>query len=162
MTGLDEKKDSILEVAALVTDSQLQVLERYHAVVYQPQSVLDGMNDWCKENHGASGLTAAVPFGVPLEKVETDLLSLIEKHFKKDERVVLAGNSIGNDRRFIDQYMPKFAEKLHYRMVDVSSFKEVYRETLGLTFQKSNAHRALGDIEASLAELKFYLSYVKI
>jgi len=160
MTGLDEKADSILEVAVIITDYRLNTLEKYHAVIFQPDEVLSQMNDWCKENHGKSGLTAAVPHGISIGRAEKDLVGLIGKHFEPDDRVVLAGNSIGNDRRFIDQYWKTLSSRLHYRMIDVSSLKEIYRECYGLNFQKSNAHRALGDVEASIEELKYYLSFV--
>lgn len=161
MTGLDEKTDSILEVAAMVTDPQLKTLEEYHRVVFQPPEVLAGMNDWCKKTHGESGLTTAVPQGTPLGEVERELLGLLSRHFSPNDRVLLAGNSIGNDRRFIDRYLPALALRLHYRMIDVSSFKEVYRERWGLTFQKANAHRAIDDIRESIKELEFFLSFVQ-
>jgi oligoribonuclease len=162
MTGLNDTSDRILEVAAVITDIDFKTLEELHRVVYQPKEVLDSMNDWCKKTHGESGLTAAVPMGTPLEKVEEEVLLMIGRHFSAQDRVILAGNSIGNDRRFVDRYMPKMADRLHYRMVDVSSFKEVFREKYGLGFQKKNAHRAVDDIYESIRELGFYLSFVKI
>lgn len=161
MTGLDEANDHILEVAVMITDIELNPVAEYDQVVFQAKEVLDGMNDWCKEHHGKSGLTAAVASGKPLVEVEKDLLELIKKYFKHDERIVLVGNSVGNDRRFIDRYMPDFSRKLHYRVVDVSSFKEVFRDRYGIKFEKKNAHRALGDITESINELKHYLSFVK-
>lgn len=163
MTGLDENIHHILEVAAAVTDLELNVLETLSEVVYQPADVLSLMDDWCVKTHGKSGLTAAVPNGKPPAQVEKLLLELIERHFKKkDDRIVLAGNSISNDRRFIDKYWKGFAARLHYRMVDVSSFKEIFRERFGITFKKQNQHRAVDDIHESISELKTYLSYVKI
>jgi oligoribonuclease len=121
------------------------------------------MNDWCKEHHGKSGLTAKVPHGKPIAEVEAALLALAEKHFPgKDVRPVLAGNSIGNDKRFVDAYMKKLSAKLHYRMVDVSSFKEVFRERYGFKVDKKGAHRALDDIQESITELKTYLSHVNL
>lgn len=162
MTGLDEQKDHILEVAVMITDLDFHAVAEYDQVVYQTKEVLENMNDWCKEHHGKSGLTAAVPTGKPLADVEKDLIELAKKYFKPDERIVLVGNSVGNDRRFIDRYFPEFAKHLHYRLLDVSSFKEIYREKYGIKFEKKNAHRALGDIQESVAELKHYLSFVKI
>ena len=161
MTGLDDVKDKILEVAAVVTDMDFNILDTLHRVVFQSQEVLENMNDWCKDHHGKSGLTAEVPKGTPLDQVEQELIALCKKHFSSKTRIVLAGNSIGNDRRFIDRYTPEFAKLLHYRMIDVSSFKEIYREKYGLGFSKANAHRAVGDIHESIRELKFYLSYVQ-
>ena len=162
MTGLDEAVDSILEVAVILTDSDFNVVEQYHRVVYQPQAVVDGMNDWCKKTHGESGLTAAIPQGMPLAEVEKELMALIQKHYGGTERIVLCGNSVGNDKRFIDKYMPEVARRLHYRLIDVSSFKEIYRGLYGLTFQKKNTHRATDDILESIRELQFYLSFVKV
>jgi oligoribonuclease len=161
MTGLDENRDHILEVAVVVTDLEFKPLEEYHRVVFQPQSVLDGMNDWCKENHGKSGLTAAVPGGTPLATVEKELQGLVERHFSHKERVVLCGNSVGNDQRFILKYMPELSKRLHYRLIDVSSFKEIFRDKYGVNFQKGSKHRAIDDIHESIQELKLYLSHVK-
>lgn len=162
MTGLDDLKDHILEVAVMITDLDFNPVAEYDQVVFQPPEVVENMNDWCKKHHGESGLTAAIPTGKPLAEVERDLLSLAKKYFKHDERIVLVGNSVGNDRRFIDRYMPEFAGKLHYRLVDVSSFKEIYREKYNVKFDKKNAHRASGDILESIAELKHYLSFVSV
>ncbi|MBC7693654.1 MAG: oligoribonuclease [Methylotenera sp.] len=162
MTGLDEVSDKILEVAVIITDINLKHLEQYHRVVFQPQEVVDGMNDWCKKTHGDSGLTAAIPTGTPLETVEKELLELIGRHYGGKDRVVLAGNSVGNDKRFIDRYMPDFAKRLHYRLIDISSFKEIYREKYNLSFAKQNSHRAVDDIVESIKELEYYLSFIKI
>jgi oligoribonuclease len=162
MTGLDDLKDSILEVAAVVTDLEFKTIEEFDRVVYQPPEVLEKMDDWCKKTHGASGLTEKVKTGAPLAEVETELLALLDRHFpKKEDKAVLCGNSVGNDRRFIDRYLPAFAKRLHYRLIDVSSFKEVFRQKYGIKFDKKNKHRALDDIHESIAELKAYLSYVK-
>jgi oligoribonuclease len=160
MTGLDENVDTILEVAVVITDYDFNVLEQYHRVVYQPQEVLDRMNDWCKRTHGESGLTAAVPNGMPLDQVDKELVAIINKFYAPQERVVIVGNSVGNDQRFINKYMTEVAKRLHYRLIDVSSFKEIYRDKYGLKFDKKNTHRAVDDILESIAELKFYLSFV--
>jgi oligoribonuclease len=161
MTGLDENADRILEVAVVVTDLDLKPLEELHRVVFQPPEVVAGMNDWCKKTHGESGLTALIPTGKPLAEVEAELLALMARHFPAGERVVLVGNSVGNDKRFVDKYMPEAAKRLHYRLIDVSSFKEIFREKYGLSFAKKNAHRAVDDIHESIAELAYYLSFVK-
>ncbi len=161
MTGLDEKADKILEIAAVITDLDLQPLEEFHEIIFQPPEVLNEMNDWCKKTHGESGLTVAVATGTPLKDAEKKLLQWIGKHFPSEERIVLCGNSIGNDRRFIDEYLLDFASRLHYRLIDVSSFKEVFREKYGLKFEKKNAHRAVDDVLESIRELGFYLSFVK-
>ena len=162
MTGLDEKTDRILEVAAVVTDLELTALGEFHRVVYQPPEVLENMNAWCKENHGKSGLTKDVAVGVPLDIVEQELLNFLSSYFKPDDRMILTGNSIGNDRRFIEAYWPQLTKRLHYRVVDVSSFKETFRERFGVKFEKKNAHRAKDDIYESIAELRHYLSFIQI
>lgn len=161
MTGLDETVDSILEVAIVITDTDFDIQEQYQSVIFQPPEILQKMNDWCKKTHGESGLTAAVPGGKPLAEVEKDILALIQKYYAPSERVVLVGNSVGNDKRFIDRYLPEVARRLHYRLIDVSSFKEIFRAKYGLSFQKRNTHRAVDDILESVKELKYYLSFVK-
>ncbi len=160
MTGLDEVRDSILEVAAIVTDLDFKPVETFHQIVFQPLSVLEAMSAWCKKTHGESGLTAAVAKGTPLADVERELLRLLERHFDPKERVVLCGNSVGNDRRFIDRYLPETSKRLHYRLIDVSSFKEVFREKYGVKFEKKSTHRAVDDILESIRELQHYLSFV--
>lgn len=160
MSGLDVAACRVLEVAAIVTDGNFQPLESYEAVVFQPPEVLAAMDAWCQENHGKSGLTAAVAGGKPQALVEQELLALIDRHFRPEERPVLCGNSIGQDRKFIDAYMPALSRRLHYRMLDVTSFKIVFGNTFGIEFQKKGSHRALGDTQESIAELQHYLSFV--
>lgn len=160
MTGLNVEKEVVIEVAALISDLQLKPIEQYHAIVKQPQRYLEAMDEWNKKHHGESGLTQLVPTGKSPEQVEDDLLKLIETHFK-DERPMLAGNSIAQDRLFIDKYFVRFAQKLHYRMLDVSSWKIVFNNFYNLKYEKKNTHRAVEDILESMAELKFYLGYIK-
>lgn len=162
MTGLDEKVHAILEVAVVITDLNLEPLDQYHAVVFQPQDVLDQMDDWCKQHHGQSGLTAAIPNGKPLALVERELLELANRYYVATDRIVLTGNSVGNDQRFIVAYMPTLAARLHYRVVDVSSFKEIFKHRYGIHFKKENNHRALDDILESIRELRTYLSFVNV
>ncbi|MEW6057071.1 MAG: oligoribonuclease [Bdellovibrionota bacterium] len=162
MTGLDENIDKILEVAVVITDLNFQALETYHRIVYQPNEVLENMGEWCKKTHGKSGLTAAVPNGTPLPTVEKELIELTAKHFSANEKIVLCGNSVGNDKRFVDKHMPEFAKKLHYRLVDVTSFKEVFRSKYNIVMQKADGHRALDDIQESIKELQHYLAYVQV
>lgn len=157
MTGLDEYNDKILEIGVIITDINFKILETYHRIVYQEQSVLDNMNDWCKENHGKSGLSALVPKGTPQSTVEKDLIAIVERFYEKKEKVVLCGNSVGMDKRFIDVHMPDFAKKTHYRIVDVTSFKEVVRNKYGINYPKAKGHRALDDIKESIAELQCYM-----
>ena len=161
MTGLDVENCVIIEVAVIVTDLELNPLEEYTRVVQQPQAVLDTMDEWCVKTHGESGLTAEVPTGTPLDQVEAALLALLDRHFGAEERVVLCGNSIHQDRRFVERYMPRLAARLHYRMVDVSSFKEVFRSRYGVQWEKANNHRALQDTRESIRELAEYLRHVQ-
>ncbi|MCM0605373.1 MAG: oligoribonuclease [Xanthomonadaceae bacterium] len=162
MTGLDEKTHHILELGAVITDVEFKPLSQFHKIVYQPAEVLGLMDDWCVKTHGGSGLTEAVKTGTPLPQVEKELCDFLKPYFKSDQRIILCGNSISNDRRFIDFYMHDFSKKLHYRMIDVSSFKEVFRERYGVKVEKKNPHRAIDDILESIRELCVYLSYVKI
>lgn len=161
MSGLEVSKCRILEVAAVVTDAELRPLESFQAIVYQPPEVLEAMDAWCKENHGKSGLTAAVPQGLPEAEVEKQLVALIDRHFAANDRPILSGNSIGQDRKFIDAYMPTLSARLHYRMLDVTSFKVVLGDRFGIRYEKKGSHRALDDIHESIAELSHYLSFVQ-
>ncbi len=163
MTGLDVDKEVIIEVAAIVTDLDCKELDTYHAVVKQPQEFLDRMDSWNTEHHGESGLTALVPSGKEPSLVEHELLALISKHFgnSNKDRPILAGNSIGQDRLFINKYMKSLGTALHYRMLDVSSFKIVFSEMFKIKYEKENTHRALDDVRESIAELKFYLERMR-
>ena len=162
MTGLDLNKEVIIECAALITDFDFKVLDTYETVVKQPQIYLERMDEWNTNHHTESGLVKKVPFGREPDDVERDLMSLTNKHFNPNEgRAILAGNSIMQDRLFIDKYWPQFSKLLHYRMVDVSSWKVIFNTKFELKHQKKNAHRALDDIRESVAELQFYLSKIK-
>lgn len=157
MTGLDVEKEVIIEVAAIVSDYDFNSLDTYHSVVKQDQKYIDSMDNWNKEHHGSSGLIAKIPDGQLPQKVESDLIDFCKKHFGKD-RPIIAGNSISQDRLFIDKYFKSLAALLHYRMLDVSSWKIIYNDKFGLKYQKKNTHRALDDIQESIEELKFYLN----
>lgn len=159
MTGLDVERERVIEVAAIVTDIEFKELDTYHAIVKQPGEFLARMDDWNKQHHGESGLTALVPNGRDPADVEQDLLRLIAKHF--GEPAVLAGNSIGQDRLFINRYFPKLAAKLHYRMLDVTAWKIMFNARYGIKYEKKNSHRAVDDIRESIAELALYLSHIQ-
>lgn len=154
MTGLDPDSQRILEVAAIVTDWTLKPLSTYHAVVRQNPEVLAGADAWCKEQHGKSGLLAAVPKGKPEAVVEAELVELAQAHA---DPILLAGNSVYFDRRFIRRYWPDLEALLHYRMLDVSAWKVVMSGKYGIEFRKTEAHRALDDIKGSIEELEHYL-----
>jgi oligoribonuclease len=160
MTGLDVEKEVIIEAAAVITDLDFKMLDSYHAVVKQDQKLLDSMDDWNKSHHKESGLTAAVPNGQDPAVVEKELCALLDKHFKS-ERAVLAGNSIGQDRLFLNKYFKTFSNRLHYRMLDVTSWKILMNAKFGIIHQKKNAHRAVDDIKESIEEMKAYLAHFR-
>jgi oligoribonuclease len=159
MTGLNADQDQILEVAAIITDWDFNILKSYEVVVHQDDEVLANMNDWCKNQFKLNGLTERVSQSTTgIEDAENALLNLISEYFSEDVPVILAGNSIHADRGFIIKHLPELEAKLHYRMLDVSSFKIVYQNKFKKLFKKGESHRALDDIKESIAELKFYLS----
>jgi oligoribonuclease len=156
MTGLDPETDRILEVAAIVTDFDFNELDRFDMPVYQSDEVLAHMNEWCVVTHTQSGLVERVKQAQPEQEVVKAFISFITTYIS-DEPVVLAGNNIHQDRRFIRQWWPDVEALLHYRMLDVSSYKLVMVNKYNKVFEKKKTHRALDDIEESIAELKFYL-----
>ena len=166
MSGLDVNKEVIIEAACIVTDLNFKELEAFETVVKQPQSYLDGMDAWNTEHHGKSGLTAKVPTGMEPDAVEFRLISMIDRHFPESTtnpklRPILAGNSIAQDRLFIEKHMPRLAARLHYRMLDVSSWKIMFNNKFDRVYKKQNAHRALDDIRESIGELRYYLDQIK-
>lgn len=160
MTGLDVEIERVIEVAAIITDMDFNTVDTYHAVVQQPEIFLENMDDWNRKHHTESGLVAKVPTGKDPDLVDQELHELTLKHFGK-ERAILCGNSIFQDRKFIDMYFKEFAKTLHYRMVDVTSWKIIMNEKYNVEYQKRDAHRALDDIRESIEELKTFLKFVK-
>lgn len=162
MTGLEPAKNRILEVAAITTDWNFKEYATLETVVHQPPEVLAGMDEWCTAQHGASGLTERVQHSrVGEAEAERLLVELCEAQFPPDEKIVLAGNSIHQDRKFIARYWPQLDKKLHYRMLDVSAWKIVFEGKYRKKFVKPEQHRALEDIRGSIEELKYYLAKVK-
>lgn len=165
MTGLDIEKDQIIEMACIITDSDLNVLvEGPNLIIKQPDVLLDGMSDWCKEHHGKSGLTRAVRNSkITLQQAEYEFLSFVRQHTPPGQ-CPLAGNSVHADKRFLDKYMPQFMYHLHYRIIDVSTIKELCRrwfpEEYKMVPHKKASHRALDDIRESIKELQFYRANV--
>ncbi|EFX81723.1 hypothetical protein DAPPUDRAFT_92597 [Daphnia pulex] len=161
MTGLDETKDYILEAACLITDQDLNIVaEGPNIIINQPDSILDGMGEWCKKTHGESGLTEACRnSNISVEEAQEQLVDFIGRYTNPGE-CPLAGNSIGEDKRFLYKYMPKLINHLHYRIIDVSTIKELGRrwnpDVLKNAPPKSLTHRAMDDIKESLIELSFY------
>ncbi len=160
MTGLDLETNMIIEVAALTTDYEFNELETFHCVVKPERHYLDKMDDWNKKTHGESGLLDLIQkVGISPLDAEDKFLKFILTNFK-DERPIICGNSVGHDRRFLNLYFKKVSEKLHYRTLDVTSWKIVFKDIHGLEYQKKGTHRALDDIRESIEELKFYVRYV--
>ncbi|KAI8470911.1 MAG: ribonuclease H-like domain-containing protein [Monoraphidium minutum] len=161
MTGLDLDKDTIIEIACLVTDGDLKtVVEGPSLVIHHPEEVLDNMNDWCKEHHGKSGLTQRVRDStVTLEEAEKQVLEFVAAHTEY-QAAQLAGNSVHVDRAFMQRRMPALLAHMHYRIVDVSSISEVARrwspKLARNAPRKKGAHTALSDIKESLEELRYY------
>ena len=158
MTGLDPEKEVIIEAAAIITNDQLDEMDSYHCIVQQDQEYLEKMDKWNTKQHKKSGLYDLVPEGIPQSQMEEELLALANKHYK-NERVILAGNSIYQDRLFIRKYLLQFEKKLHYRMLDVSAWKIIFANK-GVEFKKENKHRALDDVRESIREMKEYLNYL--
>ena len=155
MTGLDPSTQRIIEVAAVVTDFELNETARYEAIIRQPDEVLDAAEDWPKEN--MQDLFAQVREAERDEEtVVSQLVAFIKENFG-EEPAILAGNSIHQDRRFIRQWWVPVEDVLHYRMIDVSSFKLWIYGTQGTKMEKGEQHRALDDIQESITELKWCL-----
>jgi oligoribonuclease len=166
MTGLDPAKERIIEVATILTDGQLvEIAVGPDLVIHQADDVLAAMDDWNKKHHGASGLIERVKASTVTDgDAEAQTLEFIKAHVGAKDRPVLAGNSIHQDRRFIRRYMPALDTKLHYRMVDVSTVKELARrwfpQITAKQPPKNETHRALDDIRESIDELRFYRTHV--
>ena len=162
MTGLDLGKDALIEVAALVTDPDLNVLgDGVDVVIHAEDALLDGMLDVVRDMHAKSGLTAAVrESAVTVAEAEDLVMSYITAHVPDPRTAPLCGNSIATDRGFLARDMPRLDNHLHYRMIDVSSIKELCRRWYPRVYfgqpPKGLAHRALADIRESIRELEYY------
>ncbi len=160
MTGLEPRTDKILEIATIVTDGNLNVLAEGPVIaIHQPDEILDGMDEWCTTQHGKSGLTERCRNSTKneLDAIKETLLFL-EKWVPKGESP-MCGNSIGQDRRFLNEYMPELEDFFHYRNIDVSTIKELARRwqpDVLQKVQKEGTHLALQDIRESIMELKVY------
>ena len=162
MTGLDPSEDKILEVAAIATDMELNKIATYEAVVHVDEKLMQSRmigEFWEKNSKSRDALFKQNQTGEPVEKVERELLEFVKKHFNKE--VYLAGNSIHQDRKFIEREMPELNNILHYRMLDVSAWKIYFENALNKKFIKPENHRAIDDINGSIEELKWYLTFLK-
>jgi oligoribonuclease len=162
MTGLDLERDALIEVAALVTDADLNILgEGVDVVIHAPDDVLDGMVDFVRDMHAKSGLTEAVRAAtVTVSEAEDMIMEYIARYAPAPGTAPLCGNSIATDRGFLARDMKRLDGFLHYRMIDVSSIKELCRRWYPRTYfgqpTKGLAHRALADIKESIRELAYY------
>lgn len=165
MTGLDVDTCHIIEIACLVTDSDLEVVsDDFHVVIHQPDDVLVSMNAWCVEQHGKTGLTAASRESkISLKEAEELCLKFLADNVPEN-KCPIAGNSVWMDRIFLRKYMPLVDNYAHYRIIDVSSVKELVRrwcpKEYSATPSKQFNHRALDDIRESISELKYYKSKI--
>lgn len=164
MTGLDPSVDTIIEIATVVTDSQLDVIAQGPVLaIHQSKETMDAMDEWNTRTHGATGLTERVLASeLSLDDAQAQTLAFLAQYTNKGKSP-LCGNSICQDRRFIYKYMPALSDWLHYRNVDVSSIKELVKRwdsKVLAGFTKRGTHKALDDIMESIEELKFYRSNV--
>ena len=161
MTGLIIATDVILEIACVITDGNLNVIaEGPSFIIHQPEEKLAAMGKWCQDHHGKTGLTNAVRAStITLEQAELETLAFIKKYCPI-HTAVLAGNTVWQDRNFLDKYMPSIVNYLHYRIVDVTAIKELvkrwYPQDKNIEFKKSDRHRALSDVYESIEELRHY------
>jgi len=162
MTGLDPEKDRILEVAAIATGWDLEPMAEMTAVVKVPESLMRKRmvgEFWEKNVESRDALMEQNAEGGDVLEVQKQLLQFVEQYFGKE--IILAGNSIHQDRKFIDREWPELAQRMHYRMLAVSAWKVYFEGAKGKKFVKREAHRALDDIQGSIEELKWYLSFMK-
>lgn len=161
MTGLDLDNDTIIEIACIISDGELNTLiEGPDIAIYQPDEVLSSMNAWCIENHGKSGLTQRCrDSSVGLEQAEQQVMDFLQEHAGQGS-AILAGNSVHVDMAFLKRRMPRLAAHLHYRIVDVSTIKELakrwYPRQFCLAPRKVFAHTAMSDVRESIEELRYY------
>ena len=164
MTGLEPETDVVLEIATIVTDSNLNILAEGPLIaIHQSDEILNGMDAWCVETHGKSGLTERCRKSTTSEfEAVEQTIAFLQKYVPKGVSP-LCGNTIGQDRRFMVKYMPELEEYFHYRSIDVSSIKELVRRwkpELLDGFHKKGVHLALDDIRESIAELVYYRQHV--
>ena len=160
MTGLDLARDALIEIACIVTDGQLNAADEGVDLVIKPAEALDTMPAVVREMHTASGLLDELPSGLTLAEAQEQVLAYVRSRVREPRKVPLCGNSIATDRTFIARDMPELDAFLHYRMVDVSSIKELARRWYPRAYfaspEKHGGHRALADIKESIRELRYY------
>jgi oligoribonuclease len=165
MTGLNPETECIVEIAAIVTDFDLNVLDEGIDLVIKPRAgTVEAMGDYVRQMHTDSGLIKEFDSGIDLADAESQVLEYIKKYIPNPKTSPLAGNTIGTDRMFISRYMPNLDAHLHYRNIDVSTIKELSKRWYPRVYfqapKKDGGHRALADILESIEELKYYRSTV--
>lgn len=158
MTGLDPERCRIIEVGVIITDYECNEIATYETVIHQPEEVLNSADVWVEDNMSEL-LAQSAKSQVSEEEAITKLAELIDKHFK--DAAILSGNSIHQDRRFIRKWWSDIEERLHYRMLDVSSWKVYMSGRYDIEFRKKEEHRALADIRGSIEELQYYMGKLK-
>lgn len=161
MTGLDPDNDALIEVAVVITDGDLRIVDPGIDVLIKPsQEALEGMNDFVRQMHTSSGLLDELANGISMEAAQRQVMDYIRRFVPMPKKALLAGNSVGTDKAFLAVNMPEVIEHLHYRLVDVSSIKELAKRWHPKAFEESpekrGGHRALGDIRDSIQELEYY------
>jgi len=167
MTGLDLEKDEIVEIAVIVTDSNLQILDEGLQLVIKPsEQALSNMGEFVTKMHEKSGLLPELENGITLEQADQQVTEYVKKFVDEPRTAPLCGNSIGTDRMFINRQLPNLDSFLHYRNIDVSSIKELSRRWFPDVYQqqpkKAGDHRALSDIKESIIELRYYREVVLV
>lgn len=167
MTGLNPESDCLVEVAVVITNSELEILDDGIDVVIKPRpESWANMNDFVRNMHTESGLINEIENGLSLEDAEKIILEYIQRFVPNAKEAPLAGNTIGTDRMFINRYLPQVDEYLHYRNIDVSSIKELTRRWYPRVYfqlpKKAGGHRALADIRESIQELRYYRETVMV
>ena len=161
MTGLDVTRDALIEVAVVITDADLNIVDPgIDVLITPPAQALEGMNDFVRQMHTSSGLLDELPSGTTMEDAQQQVLDYIRRFIPTPKKALLAGNSVGTDKMFLEANMPLVIDHLHYRLVDVSSIKELakrwYRKAFEEAPVKHGGHRALADILESIQELEYY------
>ena len=161
MTGLDVTRDALIEVAVVITDADLNIVDPgIDVLITPPAEALEGMNDFVRQMHTSSGLLDELSSGTTMEDAQQQVIDYIRRFVPTPKKALLAGNSVGTDKMFLEANMPLVIDHLHYRLVDVSSIKELakrwYRKAFEEAPVKHGGHRALADILESIQELEYY------
>ena len=161
MTGLDVDRDALIEVAVVITDADLNIVDDgIDVLITPPQEALNGMNDFVRNMHTTSGLLDDLAQGTTMEEAQKQVLDYIRHYVPQPRKALLAGNSVGTDKMFLEANMPEVIDHLHYRLIDVSSIKELakrwHRKAFEEAPEKHGGHRALADILESIQELEYY------